>query len=110
MFDIADLEGPELKGGLVAHDHHAQLLGQPTLFQGLWCPIITVACGGKLNKSQHAVLDCHYCVSASVHVCYLCRQACQSVRSTVGPHHSSALQLELVPAPARYTTSNHGCK
>jgi len=30
-----DLEGSELKGGLVAHDHHTQLLRQPTLFQSL---------------------------------------------------------------------------
>ena len=32
---VSNLEGSELKGGLVAHDHHTQLLRQSTLFQSL---------------------------------------------------------------------------
>ena len=32
---VSNLKGSELKGGLVAHDHHTQLLRQSTLFQSL---------------------------------------------------------------------------
>ena len=56
-----DLKSSELKGGLVAHDHHTQLLGQSTLFQSLY----------HAHHVQHSAA----CKQPMQHVCIAAIQA-----------------------------------